>query len=147
MKIGPVESQNHFLSIQTFSFFCPAQTPGRGRSRSDPPPGGGCPRCLHEFSCSRTSQQMGDRPPRPKVQVARCEVPRDATPGHGHRLHTHLAAGLRLWIHHGLDEDFNSCDPLHRCRRTPASNPEEGPIGGGYGRPATPRLAHPDAVR
>ncbi len=89
----------------------PSRTPGRGRSGSDPPPDGGCPRCPHEFPCSRTPQRKDGRPqvwcprsatpPRLRYTAACCEVPRDAKP------QTRLAraspsttAGLRKWLHH-----------------------------------------------
>ena len=95
----------------------PCQTPvffqklGRGRSGSDPPPEGGCPRHPHEFSCSRTPQRKGGRPqvrcprsatpPRLRYTAARCEVPRDAKPQtRPARASPGSAAGLRKWLHH-----------------------------------------------
>ena len=66
-KVGPQATRlgmdQEAKLIQT-NFLCLAQTPGRGRLRSDPRPRGGCPRCLPEFTCSRASQRKGDMPPR-----------------------------------------------------------------------------------
>ena len=53
----------------------PSRNTWSGRSGSDPPPEGGCPRCLHEFSCSGTTQHMGSRPHQRlkyKLPAARC---------------------------------------------------------------------------
>ena len=64
-----------FFFVLVFFFFRAAETPGLGRSGSDPPPEGGCPRCLHEFSCSGTTQHMGSRPHQRlkyKLPAARC---------------------------------------------------------------------------
>ena len=121
-------------------FFRPAETPGPGRSGSDPPPEGGCPRCPHEFSCSRTSQHKGGRPqvsrcprsnppPRLRYNAARYEVPRDANPQtRPARTTPGTAAGPRKWLHHSP----GTLVPQPHSPRgmLPSSNPVLGGLSG-----------------
>ena len=47
------------------------------------------------------------------------EGPQVAIPGHGHRHHTHLAAGLRRGGYTTTPEDFSSCNPAPSQSRDP----------------------------
>ena len=51
LGLGPTLDSSWILIFFSLAW---QEIPGRGRSGSDPPPEGGCPRCPHEFSCSRT---------------------------------------------------------------------------------------------
>ena len=98
-----IRSTTNYQKCKTF--LCPARTPGRHNPKE-----GAQGACMNSHAVGPHSMNGSTDTPQASSLRRRCKVPRDATPRHGHRLHPHLAAGLRQW-RPPLPEDLSSRNP------------------------------------